>query len=490
MSKRKLIFYDDARHYHYYVYEPPMSIEHATATIDSVAGTGVDTFVWGFGVGPTVFHDSKYADVFAAHLDTIEDVASWRAYENTMSLINRGLDPLDVMINRAHEVGMDFIGSLRLTHSSDPADAKNAHNWQFKIDHPEWVLKGDDSDPGRKNSFNWIYPEVRAERFAIAEETITRYDVDGLELDLTFGSYYFEADEVADNMHVLTGFLRDLKKVADEAGAKRGRPIEIGARLIPSLKANNDAGFDIETWFKEGLLDFAVPNVYGHIPIDPDFPFEWLTDLARPNGGKVYPVLGSVLGANREEYATLDYYRAAAAAYWSRGADALYLPWYPWPIGPEQRQILTEIGDPDVLADKPKRYYMAPRQDQSVGWGYNAPLPVDLSVGADEAKMVSLYVAEDISRADATLTLKLAESTSHDGMTISLNGKELLQAERTYTAYGYTYSTIEYRLDRGALVNGPNEISVALLSRPAKLASTVVLQGVEIAVDYVMPKQP
>jgi hypothetical protein len=45
-------------------------------------------------------------------------------------------------------------------------------------------------------------------------------------------------------------------------------------------------------------------------------------------------------------------------------------------------------------------------------------------------------------------------------------------------------------LDRGALVNGPNEISVALLSRPAKLASTVVLQGVEIAVDYVMPKQP
>ena len=127
-------------------------MREATATIDAVAGTGVDTFVWGFGVGPTIFHDSKHADVFAAHLDVIPDVASWRAYENTMSLINRGCDPLDVMIDRAHEVGMEFIGSLRLTHSSDPADVTNAHNWQFKIDHPEWVLKGDDSPTGRMPS--------------------------------------------------------------------------------------------------------------------------------------------------------------------------------------------------------------------------------------------------------------------------------------------------------------------------------------------------
>ena len=33
MSKRKLIFYDDARHYHYYIFEPPIRLEEATATI-------------------------------------------------------------------------------------------------------------------------------------------------------------------------------------------------------------------------------------------------------------------------------------------------------------------------------------------------------------------------------------------------------------------------------------------------------------------------
>ena len=490
MSKRRLIFYDDARHYHYYVYEPPMSMGEATATIDAVAGTGVDTFVWGFGVGPAVFHDSKHADVFAAHLDVIQDVASWRAYENTMQLIEQGHDPLNVMIDRAHEVGMDFIGSLRLTHSSDPSDVTNAHNWQFKIDHPEWVLKGDDS-PDRKNAFNWKYPEVRDERFAIAEETVTRYDVDGLELDLTFDPYYFEADEVADNMHVLTEFIRDLRRAAKDAAKRKGKSIDIGARLLPTLKANNDAGFDVETWLGDGLLDFVVPNVYSHMPIDPNFPFEWALDLARDGGCEIYPALGSVLGPNREEYAGVEYYRAAAAAYWSRGADALYLPWFPWPIGPEQRQILSEIGDPDVLFEKPKRYYMAPRQDQCVKFGYSAPLPVQLDVGPDaRPATVGLSVVKDSTDANSTLTLKLGESTSHDVMTVHLNRKELALDDATYTTYGYDYSTLEFCLDWDALVDGMNELSVALLSRPANLSSAVTLEGVEIAVRYVTPKQP
>lgn len=487
MSRRRLIFYDDARHYHYYIYEPPMSIEQATWTLDAVAGTGVDTFAWGFGVGPTVFHDSKFADVFAGHLDVIPDVASWRAYENATGLIERGCDPLEVMIDRAHETGMEFIGSLRLTHSSDPADTGNAHNWQFKIDHPEWALKGSASDPNRKNNFNWKHPEVRAERFAIAEETCARYDVDGIELDLTFNPYYFEENEVEENLHVLTAFLRELRSTANSSAKKRGRRLDIGARLLPSLQANNDAGFDVVTWIEEGLLDFVVPNVYSHMPIDPDFPFTWATELAKSRGCEVYPALGSTLGANREQYATTEHYRAAAAAYWSRGADALYLPWYPWPIGSEQRQILTEISDPDILSEKAKRYYMAPRHTQGVQFGYDALLPASLEAGPVTLR---LYVAEDCQRANAILTLKLGESTSHDLMRVQFNGRELPQADATYTAFGYEYSTLEFRLDPGALAHGENEISIALLSRPSNLASAVVIEGVEIAVDYVTPKQP
>ena len=312
-----------------------------------------------------------------------------------------------------------------------------------------------------------------------------------MSLTLTFGPYYFEADEVADNLHVLTDFIRDLRRTAKESAEQRGKSIDIGARVLPTLKANNDAGFDIETWLQEGLLDFVVPNVYSHMPIDPDFPFEVVRDLARAGGCEVYPAMGSVLGANREEYAGLEYYRAAASAYWSRGADALYLPWFPWPIGPEQRQILSEIGDPDVLFEKSKRYYMAPRQDQCVRFGYEAPLPVQIDAGenATPAK-ICLTVAKDSISADATLTLKLGESTSHDGMSVSLNGIELSLDDATYTTYGYNYSTLEFELDWDDLVDGVNEITIAVLSRPAMLSSVVTLLGVELSVGYVTPKQP
>ena len=92
----------------------------------------------------------------------------------------------------------------------------------------------------------------------------------------------------------------------------------------------------------------------------------------------------------------VEYYRATATAYWNRGADALYLLWFPWPIGLEQRQILSEIGDPDVLFEKSKRYYMAPCHDQSVKFGYEAPLPVQPRMGADTAPAtVSLSVVKD-----------------------------------------------------------------------------------------------
>ena len=62
------------------------------------------------------------------------------------------------------------------------------------------------------------------------------------------------------------------------------------------------------------------------------------------------------------------------------------------------------------------------------------------------------------------MTLKLRESTSHDVMNVSLNGKDLSCADATYTTYGYSYSTLEFRLEWDDLVDGVNEISVAVLS--------------------------
>ena len=514
MGKRRLIFYNDSRHYHMYCYEPPMRPEDAWAPVDEIAGTGVDTFAYGFGLGPTMFHDTKVGEIFGSHVKAFAQdepsnlyaLSAWRAYENVMSLINRGLDPLELIIGRAHEKGMEFIGSLRTTHSSDPADPVNAHNWQFRIDHPEWCLQG-----RGKHNFNWVYPEVRAERFALIEEAVNRYDLDGLEIDFVFQPFYFEDGEVEQNIDVLTDFLRDAQGAAKKAAETRGRPIALGARVLPTLRGNLAAGLDVPTWLEQGLLDFVVPYIYGEHQIDADFPFEWLVELAHKSGSEVYPALqdrvqtvpthcdyvrteplDSHFG---QDYAGIDFYRAGAAAYWSKGADAIYLPWFKWPVGAEQRQVLSEIHDPDLLREKTK-HYVAPRNDQedfAAGHGYAldsvgfAPqVPIELTTGLDApGQTVRLFVADGPDYQEALLRVRLMGSTTHDSLTISLNGEALPSDTSRRTEHGgYFYAWLEYPLAPGQLREGRNEVGVALHARPQNLTAHVLLEGVELIVTY------
>ena len=514
MSNRRLIFYNDARHSHMYCYEPPMRPEDAWAPVDEVAGTGVDTFAYGLGLGPSMFHDTRVGEVMGSHLDTFAQddpnnlwaLSAWRAYENVMSLINRGLDPLELIIGRAHEKGLEFIGSFRLSHSSDPTDLVTAHNWQFKIDHPEWCLRG-----RGKHNFNWVHPEVRAERFALIEEAVNRYDMDGFELDLVFQPFYFEEGEVEGNSHIMTEFVREARNVVQQAAEKRGRPMAVGARILPSLPGNLAAGLEVPTWLEEGLLDFVVPNLYGDHQVDADYPFEWLVAPAHASGCEVYPALQSRVqtapvefdyrGTNPvvehagENMAGIEHYRAGAAAHWSKGADAIYLPWYKWPVGAEQRQILTEIHDPDLLRERRKHYVVRTRygDDFAAAHGYDAAavgdggqLPLTLTTGLSApGQTVSLFVADEPERGPAELRVRLIGSTTHDAMTVSFNGQPLpAEACRRTEHGGYAYTWLQYPLAPGAWRQGRNQVGVAVHSRPRNLSVEVMLVGVELVVEY------
>jgi hypothetical protein len=505
MSKRRLIFYNDSRHSHMYCYEPPMRIEDAQAPVDEIAGTGVDTFAYGLGLGPTMFHDTRVGEIMGSHLKEFSQddpnnlwaLSAWRAYENVRSLIERGTDPLEVIVSRAHEKGMEFIGSFRTTHGSDPTDLVTAHSSQFKIDHPEWCLKGNG-----KYNFNWVHPEVRAERFALIEEVVKRYDIDGIEVDWVFAPHYFEEAEVEQNRHVLTEFLRDVRGAVRDAAEARGRPMELGARVLPTLSGNLAAGLDVSTWLEEKLLDFVVPSFYGDHQIDADFPFEWLVERAHQAGCEVYPALQSrvltvparcdyprtdhLAPHDGESTAGVDHYRAGAAAYWSKGADAIYLPWFKWPVGAEQRQVLSEIHDPDLLREKRKHYVVRRHHEAASGRDYTATLPLRLPTGLDApARLVDLFVADGPGTGEATLRVRLMGSTTHDSMTVSINGTKLPWETCRRTEHGgYFYTWLEFTLAPGVLRKGRNEVGVAVHSRPSNLAVDVVLQGVELVVSY------
>ncbi len=506
MSKRRLIFYSDARHTSIYAFDPPIRVEDAVGPIDDVAGTGVDTFVYGFGAGQTMYHNTVVGETWASHLieagkttfaepDPWSTLPFWRAYENTKSLRDRGLDILELLIDRAHEKGIELWGSIRTNHPQDPTNLDTADSSAFKIAHPEFHQTSREGFP-----FNWVYPEVRAERLALIEEALTQYDLDGLEVDFVFCPYLFEEGEVEKNVHIVTEFMREVRRIADSAAGDRGRPLAIGARVFPTPQANAALGLDIETWVAKGLIDFVVPVVYGRRQMDMNLPFEWLGNLANGTSCEVYPALQDKIFSvntsglwqqNRAVYehaATVEHFRAGAANYWAKGADAIYLPWFDWPLGAEEREILSEIHDPDLLHEKPKHYWTTIRDVDDDTEGYFSQLPITLETGHNaSSQIVTLHFADDSTRGRTALRLKLTGSVAADVVSVTVNGNELEWSTCKTTRHGgggNIFAWTEFSVAGGILRRGNNEIGVAVLSRPENLIAKVVLESVEVIADY------
>ena len=162
MRKKRIIYYNDARHYYLFVFEPPMRLQDAWVPVDEVAGTAVNTFLYGVARGDGLFYPSKVGGRFGADREEFELSAYWRVWNNMQSLIDRGLDPLTVLVDRAHDKGMDFIASLRMA-EYESMDA--AH----RRDNGGGVL---------------AHEEVRDHHYRVLEELTADYEVDAVEMDL------------------------------------------------------------------------------------------------------------------------------------------------------------------------------------------------------------------------------------------------------------------------------------------------------------------
>ena len=47
MKQQRTIYFNDARHYYLFVFEPPMTLEDACRPINECSNTSIDTFIYG-----------------------------------------------------------------------------------------------------------------------------------------------------------------------------------------------------------------------------------------------------------------------------------------------------------------------------------------------------------------------------------------------------------------------------------------------------------
>ena len=349
--------------------KPPMTPEMLYPYIDEVAKTGVTSFFMSPHYGMPMIFPTKVAKMIGEDVNPelnskitldAEPITIERGVSNLRALIDAGHDPFGLIVDRAHQNGMEVFISFRLNevHWVEKKDALIlSHFWK---EHPEWRIgkNGDSLSQvyldilGPRTSpvvagwlpggLNFAIPEVRAHRLAQMREMCERFDIDGLDLDFQRFPMYFKIGEERKYLETMTNWIREIRKMTNEVGTKRGRPILLCARIMAKPEQNMAIGLDPFTWANENLLDFVIVSHYLHNNFS--LPIQEYKKLFP----KEYPIYASIEVEREEES-----FRDIAQQLWQDGVDGISL--FNFFTSRERGKeplfnIIPEIGTPQIIS--------------------------------------------------------------------------------------------------------------------------------------------
>ena len=251
---------------------------------------------------------------------------------------------------------------------------------------------------------------------AFVRELVERFgDAEGLEIDWLRGPSCLRRGQEAELHHVLTDFMRDVRKAVDAAAAKTGHRMKVSVRVPTDPDRCMRYGFRPVDWAREGLVDMIMPSNY---KVSPDYrlPYaEWCRRIAAVNPSvRIVPGVDSCLDfhgtgdyRNGFRMLTADEFRGWADTLFAEGASGFYL--YNLYENPPDAQVWNDVlshgFDRNWVADNRRRYPVTYMEDPGPRSPAHEPLPAKLADGvkldfrigtsAKEGDAVAVYVAFD-----------------------------------------------------------------------------------------------
>lgn len=507
MPQPRMMFYHDGRHPLIYMYEPPMRKEEFEAGVDELVGTPVDAIMFCLGDGRTYLHDTKVGEIWGHNVDKWPHLIFDRANRNAMHLMREGYDPLRLVCDRAHEKGMLVYPTLLVQQGRGVrGEDVRCSDFRFENTHLEIGARGDlDPDFPGLTCLDFSHREVRDERFAIVEETLNAYPVDGFELQLNYTPYYFHPNAVEEGREIMTEWIGRVHRAVKSSGRER----ELAVRIPAGIEGCLQVGLDVREWLRRGIVDVLIGQTFSTPELlDSTVDFGPLVDAVEGTGCRVHAALHSHVDSDRLGEATVEMIRAAACNYWAQGVDGLYLAhWFGnWPYQSSFYEKLRELPHADVMAPKDKHYYVPtetgryPRPVTEPGIGMD--LPAGLTVG--EPAKIEIRISDDLPRWDATgrvhdvvLRVRIMNTTEQDRFRFRLNGKDLPGTQMRRINEMYRMSAPRYRTGSGYWFvfrpdpahwprTGRNELEVHLIERDPGVAPEVYVRDVELEISYLM----
>jgi hypothetical protein len=507
MPQPRLMFYHDGRHPLIYMYEPPMQKEEYQAAVDELLGTPVEALMFCLGDGRTVLHPTRVGELWGHNVKKWPHLIFRRAHQNARDLIRKGCDPLRLICDRAHQRGLLAYPTLLVQQGKGTREEDvRCSEFRFENAHLEIGARGDlpPEFPGL-TCLDFTHQKVRQERFALIEETLENYPVDGFELQMNYVPYYFHPDEIEEGRAMMTEWIGQVHRAVKKSGAER----ELAIRIPASLEGCYQVGLDVGAWLSQGIVDVLIGQAFsGPELLDSTIDFRPLVRAAQGTSCRVHAALQSHIDSDRLGEACIEMVRGAACNYWAQGVDGLYLAhWFGnWPYGASFYEKLRELPFPEVMAARDKMYFVPTQTGRypqpRIEPGLAMQLPADLEEG--RPVRVRLEISDDLSRwarvgrvHGVLLRVRLINATERDRLRFCLNGKELpqsalrtinemyrMQAPRYRTGSGYWYV---FRLDRQHWPRkGGNVLEMELLRRDRQVTPRLYVRDVELEVQYLM----
>ena len=511
-SEARFFANNDGSFLHYC--EPPMTPDtFVYEAVGRFIGTQVDAVVchmFGFG-SATPMYPTNVPEAKGLDYEQVDYVSNWRTQQILKRLWAQGLDPWKEAVEALHAVDMQFWAGMRFCdiHST-------SFEWvnEFAENHPEYRMRekcpSERHTPDRPcNGFNYSIPEVRSHRLALIEEVCSRYDIDGFELDFNRHPGHAFPD-IEKGRPILTDYMRQVTKLLQDIGDKRGRPVAFAIRTPDTLKRCHEIGLELKTWIEEDLLDIITPST--HWGTVTDIPFHEFIDLTQDMNCRIYGCISEEVGPGDDRPTSADALRATACNAWRQGIDGVYLFNFHHPTMHEidDSEVLSQLGNPDTLRFKNKQYAVGPSKikprmndPQKVKGAGVDRLPVILRPQAEGAgHTFGFSVGDDLATASAMgildsvqLQLAVVNLTVEDRFEFKLNGKLLPEKPHrriipfhfrvpNHASFHGNYM-LEYDLRVGDWVNqGENTVELVLRHRNPMISPDFIVYDMRLDIKY------
>ena len=302
------------------------------------------------------------------------------------TMFEQGVDPYAVWIGHCRAKGVSPWLSMRMNdvHSVDNPDYGGLSRFWKK--HPQF--RRDPSAPLRNwgaHAFDYSRREVRDFHLAFVKTCLERYDIDGFETDWMRFPHIFREGRGAEGAHLLTEFMREVRRLADAAAQRLGHPVKVSARVPTDPDGALHLGCDTVTWAKERLVDWIVPCNF-LATADMLLPYaEWKKRIHAVNPDVVIvPGLDHAAvkegGRGLMQPLTAAEYRGFADSVYSEGAPGIYLfnLFVPPKSSSAWNAVLSEGLSPEAVASRERSYFTSYHENSAPGGrGFQVPVALD-----------------------------------------------------------------------------------------------------------------